>query len=145
MTYSILSFPSLVGGPIAGAILSRQRSNYTGLIVFTGVTGVVGMSGSSYRERDPTWTSDEIIPIIICTRYVLMTEHVATGIRPQAPVQGRTVAGASCVVRTSRSPLPEHRLLRTKHSCIFRHVLRSGESRNGHVINLPKFSGEATV
>jgi MFS family permease len=61
LTYAMLSFPyvrfamrracttsdhgsrsSLVGSPIAGAILSRQHGSYTGLIAFSGTTMIVG-------------------------------------------------------------------------------------------------------
>jgi len=38
MLYALLSFPSLVGGPIAGALLTREKGSYTGLIVFVGVS-----------------------------------------------------------------------------------------------------------
>ncbi|KAG1725078.1 major facilitator superfamily domain-containing protein [Suillus paluster] len=42
MAYSLVSFPALVGEPIAGAILARDNGNYTGLIVFTGVSLLLG-------------------------------------------------------------------------------------------------------
>jgi MFS family permease len=42
MAYSLVSFATLVGEPIAGAILTRDNANYTGLIVFTGVSLLLG-------------------------------------------------------------------------------------------------------
>ncbi|EGN93333.1 hypothetical protein SERLA73DRAFT_163493 [Serpula lacrymans var. lacrymans S7.3] len=42
MAYSLVSFLALVGGPIGGAILNRQKGNFSGMIVFTGVTLIVG-------------------------------------------------------------------------------------------------------
>ncbi|EIM79592.1 MFS general substrate transporter [Stereum hirsutum FP-91666 SS1] len=42
MAYSLLSFPSLVGGPIAGAILTRQHGDFSGLIIYTGVALIIG-------------------------------------------------------------------------------------------------------
>jgi len=42
MYYSLLSFFSLVGGPIAGALLTRDKGSYVGLIIFTGVTQIAG-------------------------------------------------------------------------------------------------------
>ncbi|RDB15271.1 Riboflavin transporter MCH5 [Hypsizygus marmoreus] len=40
--YSIISFPSLVGGPAAGALLVRAHGSYTGMIAFSGSTVVAG-------------------------------------------------------------------------------------------------------
>ncbi|KZV87147.1 MFS general substrate transporter [Exidia glandulosa HHB12029] len=42
LLYAILSFPFLVSGPIAGAILSRQHGVYDGLIIWSGVMLIVG-------------------------------------------------------------------------------------------------------
>ncbi|KAH9948289.1 MFS general substrate transporter [Amylocystis lapponica] len=43
MLYSIISFPSLCGGPAAGALLKAHGgSSYTGMIMFSGATIVVG-------------------------------------------------------------------------------------------------------
>lgn len=42
MAYSLVAFPALVGEPIAGAILARDNGRYTGLIVFTGVSLLLG-------------------------------------------------------------------------------------------------------
>ncbi|KAG2077124.1 MFS general substrate transporter [Suillus decipiens] len=42
MAYSLVSFSALVGEPIAGAILTRDNGSYTGLIVFTGVSLLLG-------------------------------------------------------------------------------------------------------
>ncbi|KAG2134047.1 major facilitator superfamily domain-containing protein [Suillus bovinus] len=42
MAYSLVSFPALVGEPIAGAILTRDNASYTGMIVFTGVSLLLG-------------------------------------------------------------------------------------------------------
>ncbi|OAX38572.1 MFS general substrate transporter [Rhizopogon vinicolor AM-OR11-026] len=42
MTYSLVAFTALVGSPIAGALLTRGNGNYTGLIVFSGVSVFVG-------------------------------------------------------------------------------------------------------
>ncbi|KAJ7822973.1 MFS general substrate transporter [Mycena olivaceomarginata] len=40
--YSIISFPSLVGGPAAGALLEAGKGNYTGMILFAGLTVIAG-------------------------------------------------------------------------------------------------------
>ncbi|KAH7925197.1 MFS general substrate transporter [Leucogyrophana mollusca] len=43
MTYTFMSFPSLVGGPIAGAILAKQGgTDYSGLIIYTGIAMLIG-------------------------------------------------------------------------------------------------------
>ncbi|KAF8802188.1 MFS general substrate transporter [Phlegmacium glaucopus] len=42
MLYSIISFPSLLGGPAAGALLARNHGSFIGLIVFSGSTIIVG-------------------------------------------------------------------------------------------------------
>ncbi|KAJ7819856.1 MFS general substrate transporter [Mycena olivaceomarginata] len=40
--YSIISFPSLVGGPAAGALLEADNGQYTGMILFAGLTVIAG-------------------------------------------------------------------------------------------------------
>ncbi|KAF7342736.1 Monocarboxylate permease-like protein [Mycena sanguinolenta] len=40
--YSIISFPALVGGPAAGALLEADKGQYTGLILFAGLTVIAG-------------------------------------------------------------------------------------------------------
>ncbi|KAJ7040037.1 MFS general substrate transporter [Mycena alexandri] len=40
--YSIISFPSLVGGPAAGALLEAGKGQYTGMILFAGLTVIAG-------------------------------------------------------------------------------------------------------
>ncbi|KAJ7807453.1 MFS general substrate transporter [Mycena leptocephala] len=40
--YSIISFPSLVGGPAAGALLEAGKGEYTGMILFAGLTVIAG-------------------------------------------------------------------------------------------------------
>ncbi|KAF7339052.1 MFS general substrate transporter [Mycena venus] len=40
--YSIISFPSLVGGPAAGALLEADKGQYTGMILFAGLTVIAG-------------------------------------------------------------------------------------------------------
>ncbi|KAJ6622076.1 MFS general substrate transporter [Mycena sp. CBHHK59/15] len=40
--YSIISFPALVGGPAAGALLSAGNGLYTGMILFAGLTVIAG-------------------------------------------------------------------------------------------------------
>ncbi|KAJ7130716.1 major facilitator superfamily domain-containing protein [Mycena filopes] len=40
--YSIISFPSLVGGPAAGALLEAGKGQYTGMILFAGSTVIAG-------------------------------------------------------------------------------------------------------
>ncbi|KAJ7121840.1 MFS general substrate transporter [Mycena crocata] len=40
--YSIISFPSLVGGPAAGALLEAGKGSYTGMILFAGLSVVAG-------------------------------------------------------------------------------------------------------
>ncbi|GBE89931.1 MFS general substrate transporter [Sparassis latifolia] len=42
MAYSILSFPSLVGAPIAGALLTRAHGDFHTMIIWTGVTLLAG-------------------------------------------------------------------------------------------------------
>ncbi|KAF5343790.1 hypothetical protein D9757_014116 [Collybiopsis confluens] len=42
LMYSIISFPALVGGPIAGFILAFNHGSYNGMIVFAGTTTVAG-------------------------------------------------------------------------------------------------------
>ncbi|KAF8073375.1 major facilitator superfamily domain-containing protein [Lyophyllum atratum] len=42
MIYSIISFPSLVGGPAAGALLAREHGSYDGMIIFSGSALVAG-------------------------------------------------------------------------------------------------------
>ncbi|PCH40453.1 MFS general substrate transporter [Wolfiporia cocos MD-104 SS10] len=42
MLYTIISFPSMGGGPAAGALLGRDHGSYTGLIVLSGTTIVIG-------------------------------------------------------------------------------------------------------
>lgn len=42
MAYSLVSFAALVGEPIAGAILTRDNGSYTGMMVFTGVSLLLG-------------------------------------------------------------------------------------------------------
>ncbi|KDR77522.1 hypothetical protein GALMADRAFT_406904 [Galerina marginata CBS 339.88] len=42
MLYSIISFPSLLGGPAAGALLSRDHGSFTTMIIFSGTTVMVG-------------------------------------------------------------------------------------------------------
>ncbi|KAF9465811.1 MFS general substrate transporter [Collybia nuda] len=42
MLYTIISFPSLVGGPTAGALLVRANGSYNGMILFSGITVVAG-------------------------------------------------------------------------------------------------------
>ncbi|KAJ6475589.1 MFS general substrate transporter [Mycena sanguinolenta] len=40
--YSIISFPALVGGPAAGALLEAGNGQYSGMILFTGLTVMTG-------------------------------------------------------------------------------------------------------
>lgn len=42
MLYSMLSFPSLLGSPAAGALLSRGHGSFDGLIIFSGSTIIAG-------------------------------------------------------------------------------------------------------
>ncbi|GBE85448.1 Aspyridones efflux protein [Sparassis crispa] len=42
MLYSVISFPALCGGPAAGALLRLQHGSYSGTIVLSGVTMLVG-------------------------------------------------------------------------------------------------------
>ncbi|KAF8148223.1 MFS general substrate transporter [Crassisporium funariophilum] len=42
MLYSIVSFPALLGGPAAGALLARDHGSFTAMIIFSGSTMVVG-------------------------------------------------------------------------------------------------------
>lgn len=42
MLYSIISFPSLIGGPAAGALLVRGHGNFDGMIAFSGATLIAG-------------------------------------------------------------------------------------------------------
>ncbi|GBE85757.1 hypothetical protein SCP_0802790 [Sparassis crispa] len=42
MAYSIMSFPALVGSPIAGALLTCAHGDYNTMIIWTGVTLLVG-------------------------------------------------------------------------------------------------------
>ncbi|KAF9063316.1 MFS general substrate transporter [Rhodocollybia butyracea] len=40
--YSIISFPALIGGPVAGLILAHNHGSYHGMIIFSGTTVVAG-------------------------------------------------------------------------------------------------------
>ncbi|KAG7444069.1 MFS general substrate transporter [Guyanagaster necrorhizus] len=40
--YSVISFPSLIGGPTAGALLALEGGSYTGMIIFSGATTIAG-------------------------------------------------------------------------------------------------------
>ncbi|KAJ7779428.1 MFS general substrate transporter [Mycena maculata] len=40
--YTIISFPSLVGGPVAGQLLEAGKGQYTGMILFAGLTVIAG-------------------------------------------------------------------------------------------------------
>ncbi|KAJ7085107.1 MFS general substrate transporter [Mycena belliarum] len=40
--YSVISFPALVGGPIGGKLLEAGKGNYTGMILFAGLTVIAG-------------------------------------------------------------------------------------------------------
>ncbi|KAF8955854.1 MFS general substrate transporter [Flammula alnicola] len=42
MLYSIISFPSLLGGPAAGALLARDHGSFTTMIIFSGSTVMAG-------------------------------------------------------------------------------------------------------
>ncbi|KAL0960544.1 hypothetical protein HGRIS_005582 [Hohenbuehelia grisea] len=42
MLYTMISFPSLVGGPIAGVLLVKSHGSYDSMIAFSGATVVVG-------------------------------------------------------------------------------------------------------
>ncbi|KJA16292.1 hypothetical protein HYPSUDRAFT_147959 [Hypholoma sublateritium FD-334 SS-4] len=42
MLYSIISFPSLFGGPVAGALLTRDHGRYLAMIIFSGSTVMLG-------------------------------------------------------------------------------------------------------
>lgn len=42
MLYSIISFPSLVGGPAAGALMARGHGSYNSMILFSGSTMIFG-------------------------------------------------------------------------------------------------------
>ncbi|PPQ80776.1 hypothetical protein CVT25_001913 [Psilocybe cyanescens] len=42
MLYTIISFPSLLGGPAAGALLSHNHGSYNAMIIFSGTTVIVG-------------------------------------------------------------------------------------------------------
>ncbi|TFK38946.1 major facilitator superfamily domain-containing protein [Crucibulum laeve] len=42
LLYSIISFPSLLGGPTAGALLSHNHGSFTAMIIFSGSTIVAG-------------------------------------------------------------------------------------------------------
>ncbi|KIM36537.1 hypothetical protein M413DRAFT_78073 [Hebeloma cylindrosporum] len=42
MLYSIISFPSLLGGPTAGALLARYRGSFSPMIIFAGTSIMVG-------------------------------------------------------------------------------------------------------
>ncbi|KAG2010418.1 monocarboxylate permease [Coprinopsis cinerea AmutBmut pab1-1] len=42
MLYTIISVPSLIGGPTAGAILGLQHGSYVGMILYSGCTVVLG-------------------------------------------------------------------------------------------------------
>ncbi|THU84947.1 MFS general substrate transporter [Dendrothele bispora CBS 962.96] len=40
--YTVISFPSLVGGPIAGSLLNSEHGSYHGMILFSGITLIIG-------------------------------------------------------------------------------------------------------
>ncbi|KAF4621798.1 hypothetical protein D9613_012085 [Agrocybe pediades] len=42
MLYTIISFPSLIGGPAAGALLAHYHGSFTAMIAFAGTTVIVG-------------------------------------------------------------------------------------------------------
>ncbi|TFK68820.1 MFS general substrate transporter [Pluteus cervinus] len=42
LLYTVIAFPSLIGNPAAGALLSRQHGSFTGLVAFSGSTVIVG-------------------------------------------------------------------------------------------------------
>ncbi|KAF7345139.1 putative transporter MCH4 [Mycena sanguinolenta] len=42
LLYSIISFPALVGGPAAGALLEAGKGQYSGMILFAGLTVITG-------------------------------------------------------------------------------------------------------
>jgi predicted MFS family arabinose efflux permease len=42
LMYSVISFPALVGGPVAGFILTSNNGSYHGMILFAGITMVAG-------------------------------------------------------------------------------------------------------
>ncbi|KAF8875300.1 MFS general substrate transporter [Infundibulicybe gibba] len=42
MLYTIISFPSLVGGPVAGALLVHGHGSFTGMIAFSGSVVIAG-------------------------------------------------------------------------------------------------------
>ncbi|KAJ6549580.1 MFS general substrate transporter [Mycena vulgaris] len=42
LLYSVISFPALVGGPAGGAILEAGKDQYTGMILFAGLTVIAG-------------------------------------------------------------------------------------------------------
>ncbi|PFH53268.1 hypothetical protein AMATHDRAFT_137721 [Amanita thiersii Skay4041] len=42
MLYTIISFPSLIGGPVAGLLLVRSQGSYSGVIPFSGSTIMAG-------------------------------------------------------------------------------------------------------
>ncbi|KAF8192335.1 MFS general substrate transporter [Mycena galopus ATCC 62051] len=42
LLYTIMSFPSLAGGPVAGALLQAGKGQYTGMILFAGLTVIAG-------------------------------------------------------------------------------------------------------
>ncbi|KAJ3502276.1 hypothetical protein NLJ89_g8964 [Agrocybe chaxingu] len=42
MLYSIISFPSLLGGPTAGALLARGHGSFSAMIIFSGATVMTG-------------------------------------------------------------------------------------------------------
>ncbi|KAI0076206.1 MFS general substrate transporter [Panus rudis PR-1116 ss-1] len=42
LAYTIIAFPSLCGGPAAGALLKLQHGSYTGLIAFSGSCFIIG-------------------------------------------------------------------------------------------------------
>ncbi|KAF8636191.1 hypothetical protein AX17_003679 [Amanita inopinata Kibby_2008] len=42
MLYTIISFPSLLSGPVAGWLLTRDHGSYSGAIIFSGITIIAG-------------------------------------------------------------------------------------------------------
>ncbi|KAF8633772.1 hypothetical protein AX15_001278 [Amanita polypyramis BW_CC] len=42
MLYTVISFPSLLGGPLAGALLTKNHGSYNTVIIFSGTTLIAG-------------------------------------------------------------------------------------------------------
>ncbi|KAF8887445.1 major facilitator superfamily domain-containing protein [Gymnopilus junonius] len=77
LLYSVISFPSLLGGPTAGALLMHEHGSYTAMIIFSGTTlmiGSVSLFGANFVqiEESSQEYNRQPLNLMLCSRCIAL-------------------------------------------------------------------------